>query len=174
MYAAVEMMLNVLFHPRNVSKFLQVVDESTAAHERMDFSAAGRVLYTFFWDQFADWYIEAAKTRLNSDDKQLAWTTRKVELCRCRLHVSQTQQLCFQHSPKSLLPRSARTTPITQLVSYQDLPSPCFGIMPRIRNSCAGYSICHRTGSSQVLMCFVLPFRNRGKDIPLITFEPAT
>ena len=54
------------------------MDEITSAQERLDFGVAGRVLYTFFWDQFADWYVEAAKTRLYGEDKAAAATTRQV------------------------------------------------------------------------------------------------
>lgn len=56
----------------------QALDEVTDAQERMDFGTAGRVLYDFFWDSFADWYVEAAKTRLYGQDPGAAATTRKV------------------------------------------------------------------------------------------------
>lgn len=56
----------------------QVVDRATAAHERLDFGEAGRAVYDFFWSQFADWYIEAAKTRLYNGDPEAARTTRAV------------------------------------------------------------------------------------------------
>ena len=35
----------------------------TDAHERFDFGEAGRVAYEFFYNEFADWYIEASKSR---------------------------------------------------------------------------------------------------------------
>ncbi len=38
---------------------VQVVDESTRLHDKLDFGEAGRALYDFFWGDFADWYIEA-------------------------------------------------------------------------------------------------------------------
>ena len=53
---------------------------STAAHEKYDFGDAGRLLYDFFWGEFADWYIEAAKARLYGDDQQAAAQTRQVRL----------------------------------------------------------------------------------------------
>ena len=37
---------------------MQVADESTRLHEKLDFGEAGRALYDFFWGDFADWYIE--------------------------------------------------------------------------------------------------------------------
>ncbi|KAK9812933.1 hypothetical protein WJX72_005989 [[Myrmecia] bisecta] len=61
-----------------VSSLHRVVDEVTAAQERFDFGETGRALYDFFWGEFADWYIEAAKTRLYGQDEQAARTTREV------------------------------------------------------------------------------------------------
>ncbi len=56
----------------------QVVNKSTVAHDRHDFGDAGRLLYDFFWGEFADWYIEAAKARLYGQDAQAASQTRRV------------------------------------------------------------------------------------------------
>ncbi len=42
----------------------QVVRRSTVAHEKLELAEAGRLLYDFFWGDFADWYIEVtAKNR---------------------------------------------------------------------------------------------------------------
>ena len=57
---------------------MQVLDRVTAAHEKLEFGEAGRAFYDFFWAQYADWYIESAKTRLYSSDPAVAQTTRKV------------------------------------------------------------------------------------------------
>ena len=62
----------------NALHHMQVVDKSTTAHERRDFGDAGRLLYDFFWGEFADWYIEAAKARLYGQDPQAALQTRQV------------------------------------------------------------------------------------------------
>ncbi len=56
----------------------QVVDRVTAAHEKLEFGETGRAFYDFFWSQFADWYIESAKTRLYGDDAEAAQSTRAV------------------------------------------------------------------------------------------------
>ena len=57
---------------------MQVLDRVTAAHEKLEFGESGRVFYDFFWAQYADWYIESAKTRLYSSDAAVSQTTRKV------------------------------------------------------------------------------------------------
>lgn len=36
----------------------QVVQRSSAAHEKLEMAEAGRLLYDFVWGDFADWYIE--------------------------------------------------------------------------------------------------------------------
>ena len=40
------------------SAWHQVVQRSTAAHEKLEMAEAGRLLYDFVWGDFADWYIE--------------------------------------------------------------------------------------------------------------------
>ncbi len=57
---------------------MQVLDRVTAAHEKLEFGESGRAFYDFFWAQYADWYIESAKTRLYSSDAAVSQTTRKV------------------------------------------------------------------------------------------------
>ena len=67
-------------HPNRC--ILQVVDEVTAAQERLDFGAVGRLIYDFFWNQFADWYIEAAKVRLYGHDASQA-SAQEVSVHSC-------------------------------------------------------------------------------------------
>eukprot|EP00246_Nothoceros_aenigmaticus_P005582 TRINITY_DN17754_c0_g1_i1.p1 TRINITY_DN17754_c0_g1~~TRINITY_DN17754_c0_g1_i1.p1 ORF type:complete len:415 (-),score=70.63 TRINITY_DN17754_c0_g1_i1:12-1235(-) len=47
-----------------VTRLHQVTDSVTTSYEKFDFGEVGRALYDFFWFDFADWYIEASKTRL--------------------------------------------------------------------------------------------------------------
>lgn len=47
-----------------VSKLHGLVDDVTTSYEKFYFGEAGRAIYDFFWSDFADWYIEASKTRL--------------------------------------------------------------------------------------------------------------
>ncbi|CAL5223969.1 g6577 [Coccomyxa viridis] len=61
-----------------LSALHQVLDRVTAAHEKLEFGESGRAFYDFFWAQYADWYIESAKTRLYSSDAAVSQTTRKV------------------------------------------------------------------------------------------------
>lgn len=57
-----------------VSKLHELVDSVTTDYERFFFNEAGRAIYDFFWSDFADWYIEASKTRLykNEDTTSLS------------------------------------------------------------------------------------------------------
>lgn len=40
-----------------------MIDDVTERHDKYDFNQAGMSVYNFFWDEFADWFIEASKTR---------------------------------------------------------------------------------------------------------------
>lgn len=40
-----------------------MVRRSTAAHEKLELAEAGRLLYDFFWGDFADWYIEVTTAK---------------------------------------------------------------------------------------------------------------
>ena len=47
-----------------VSRLHQVVERVTRCQSEFDFGEAGRELNDFFWADYADWFIEASKTRL--------------------------------------------------------------------------------------------------------------
>jgi valyl-tRNA synthetase len=61
-----------------VCRLHATVDAITQAQESLDFGESGRLLYEFLWSDFADWYIEAAKSRLYGDDAAAAAATRHV------------------------------------------------------------------------------------------------
>ena len=61
-----------------VSRLHALIDRVHVSHERYDFGDAGRSVAEFIWAELADWYLEASKTRLYSDDKEAAATTRAV------------------------------------------------------------------------------------------------
>lgn len=61
-----------------ISRMHETVIQSTKAHEKLDLGEAGRILYEFIWSDFADWYVETAKSRLYGDDPAAANTARQV------------------------------------------------------------------------------------------------
>eukprot|EP00981_Chlorochromonas_danica_P009513 scaffold2709_cov163-Ochromonas_danica.AAC.15 len=49
-----------------VSRCKQTILEATEHLEQLRIGEAGKLLYDFLWDEFADWYVEVAKLRLRS------------------------------------------------------------------------------------------------------------
>ena len=52
----------------------QTIQEATRLFEAYQFGEAGRQAYEFLWNDFADWYIEIAKSQLAAGDAQAAHT----------------------------------------------------------------------------------------------------
>ncbi|MFN8541790.1 MAG: valine--tRNA ligase [Thermomicrobiales bacterium] len=52
-----------------ISRLHGTMRDVTGALERYEFGEAARGAYDFFWNEFADWYIEAAKVRLQGEDE---------------------------------------------------------------------------------------------------------
>ncbi|NUU99225.1 valyl-tRNA synthetase [Marinitoga sp. 1154] len=52
-----------------LNKTIKIVSSSLKKYE---FNIAARALYDFFWNEYCDWYIEAVKNRLKSENKQIA------------------------------------------------------------------------------------------------------
>ncbi|MCL2491975.1 MAG: valine--tRNA ligase, partial [Coriobacteriia bacterium] len=52
-----------------LSRLVDLVESVTSGLEAFRFGEVARDLYEFFWSQFCDWYIELAKSRLQSDDE---------------------------------------------------------------------------------------------------------
>lgn len=64
-----------------VSKFNDLVREVTQNIDKYELGLAASKLNDFIWDNFCDWYIEIAKTRLqNKDDRETCENAQKV-LC---------------------------------------------------------------------------------------------
>ncbi|GMH32320.1 hypothetical protein BSKO_00154 [Bryopsis sp. KO-2023] len=55
-----------------------VIDDVTVLQEKYDLGEAGRRLYDFVWGDFADWFVEAAKTQLYGDDSDAKETSQAV------------------------------------------------------------------------------------------------
>jgi valyl-tRNA synthetase len=60
-----------------VSRCHELVDKVTTALEEYSFGDAGRQIYEFLWDEYADWYIEISKTRMR-DNEAAANSARRV------------------------------------------------------------------------------------------------
>jgi len=61
-----------------LSRLNELITETTRLIDDYNFGEAGRQLYDFFWSEYADWYIEIAKIRLNSNDRLIRRTVQLV------------------------------------------------------------------------------------------------
>lgn len=51
-----------------LSRLNDTIEHVTEMFDKFEFGEAGRSLYNFIWNDFADWYIEMTKETLNGDD----------------------------------------------------------------------------------------------------------
>ncbi len=63
-----------------LTRYNNLVAEVTDNLERYELGLAVQKLYDFIWDVYCDWYIEIAKSRLNSDDETIKSNVRAVLL----------------------------------------------------------------------------------------------
>ncbi|KAH7666329.1 valyl-tRNA synthetase protein [Dioscorea alata] len=63
-----------------ISKLHELIDSVTTSYDKFFFGDAGREIYSFFWGDFADWYIEASKTRLYHSENESAAVISKTVL----------------------------------------------------------------------------------------------
>ncbi len=63
-----------------LSRYNSVISAVTAALQNFDMGEAGRLLYEFIWNEFCDWYIELAKSRLYAKDQPQSRYTAQVVL----------------------------------------------------------------------------------------------
>jgi len=54
-----------------LSRLQKTIRRVTEALDGYDFNIAAGEIYNFFWDELCDWYIEAVKNRLKSDDRKI-------------------------------------------------------------------------------------------------------
>lgn len=54
-----------------LSKVQKTIRNVTDAIENYEFNIAAKEIYTFFWDELCDWYIEIAKPRLKTNERHL-------------------------------------------------------------------------------------------------------
>lgn len=61
-----------------LSRLNQTINNVNRQLDRFHFNEGAKVIYEFTWSDFCDWYIEIAKTRFYSDNKNQAQTARIV------------------------------------------------------------------------------------------------
>lgn len=61
-----------------LSRLNQTISTVNQNFDKFEFGEAGRTLYNFIWNDFADWYIEMTKETLNGDDAQAKQNVQQV------------------------------------------------------------------------------------------------
>jgi len=61
-----------------LSRHNRTIGETTRLLDSHQFGEAGRQIYEFLWNEFADWFIEASKVRLYGDDEEAKATAMHV------------------------------------------------------------------------------------------------
>ncbi|MDR2833707.1 MAG: valine--tRNA ligase [Streptococcaceae bacterium] len=61
-----------------LTRLNETIDRVTTTFDKFEFGEAGRSLYNFIWDEFADWYIELTKEVLYGEDESEKDVTRSV------------------------------------------------------------------------------------------------
>ncbi|WEV61389.1 valine--tRNA ligase [Streptococcaceae bacterium ESL0729] len=61
-----------------LTRLNETVEKVTENFDKFEFGEAGRALYNFIWDEFADWYIELTKEVLYGDNEEEKEVTRSV------------------------------------------------------------------------------------------------
>jgi valyl-tRNA synthetase len=64
------------------SRFHQTLSDLNKAMDKFEVNNASKIIYTFVWNDFCDWYIELAKNRLYSADEEVksAVLTRAIKM----------------------------------------------------------------------------------------------
>ncbi|MDO4378280.1 MAG: valine--tRNA ligase [Erysipelotrichia bacterium] len=63
-----------------INKFNKTLNSINKNMEKYEFALVGNELYGFIWDDFCNWYIELAKTTLNSEDEKAVQATKSTLL----------------------------------------------------------------------------------------------
>lgn len=61
-----------------LSRLNETIETVTKNFDKFEFGEAGRALYNFIWNDFADWYIEMTKETLNGDDQAAQKTVQAI------------------------------------------------------------------------------------------------
>ena len=135
-----------------ISKLHQTVDQVTKSLDKYDFGIAGRNAYGFFYDDFADWFIESIKTKFNNKDdpegkkRALAVTLYACDSILRLLHpfvpyVTEEIWQALPHSGDLLIsqswPETNQKKDDAAEQSYETLRS----VVTKIRNARAEYNV---------------------------------
>nr|CAB3451990.1 unnamed protein product [Digitaria exilis] len=156
----------------------ELINKVSTSYDKFFFGDAAREIYDFFWGDFADWYIEASKTRLyHSGDKLAAARAQSVLLYVFEnilklLHpfmpfVTEELWQAFPYRKQALMVTPWPTTDLPKdfrsIKRFQNLQS----LIRGIRNVRAEYSVepAKRISASVVATADVLEYVSKEKQV---------
>jgi valyl-tRNA synthetase len=129
----------------------RVTDAITKALTGYEFNEAGRLMYEFFWFDFADWYIEIAKASLYSDNQAAKKQTQEVlayvlERSMRLWHpyvpfVTETLWKSIPHSGEALMAKEWPETGLPRCDVAQHQFSVLKNIVTSVRNARSEYNV---------------------------------
>ena len=54
-----------------ISRFNETLAEFNSAMDSFEINNATKIIYSFVWNDFCDWYVEMIKNRLYADDEEV-------------------------------------------------------------------------------------------------------
>ncbi|KAK3163855.1 hypothetical protein QOZ80_1AG0009240 [Eleusine coracana subsp. coracana] len=161
-----------------VTRLHELIDKVSTSYDKFFFGDAAREIYDFFWGDFADWYIEASKTRLyHSGDDSASSKAQSVLLYVFEnvlklLHpfmpfVTEELWQAFPYRKQALMVTPWPTTDLPKdlrsIKRFQNLQS----LIRGIRNVRAEYSVepAKRISASIVATSDVLDYVSKEKQV---------
>lgn len=136
-----------------VSRLHGLVASVASGLEMLSFGDAGRLIQEFLWDEFADWYVEIAKTRLYASDEEARKQTRAtlvyvMDTCLRLLHpfMPYVTEAIWHRFPRDGSPEQALITaawPVGGVIDHDAVRrfERLQALVGRIRNARAEYQV---------------------------------
>lgn len=136
-----------------VSKCHELIGKMTYALETYAFGEAGRLIYEFLWDEYADWYIEISKTRMKNEQQAIlakrvliyVWDTCLRLLHPFMPYLTEILWQMIPHQGDSIMLANwpqieGNTNPVVDTIAINDFEA-IKSLVKSVRNARAEYNV---------------------------------